>query len=138
MPNVSVEEAKDLVHKWVLFCKFRWQKVVDVAKKKVVSLPVTKKEIGGATVSLSERGVEFTWMNGYIDLEKLVVEPAFKLKDISDIRMFVEEIIDNGDRAIEAAVVEREQAFQEVFEPFRNAAAQWSLEENKRNQKSRF
>lgn len=137
MPNVSVEEAKTLVHKWVLFCKFRWQKVVDLAKTKVVSLPVNKKDIGGATVSLSERGIEFTWMNGYVDLEKLVVEPTFKLKDLSDIRTFVEEVIDNGDRVIEAAVVEREQAFQEIFEPFRSAAAQWSLEENKR-QKSRF
>jgi hypothetical protein len=50
----------------------------------------------------------------------------------------VEEVIDNGDHAIETAVVEREQAFQEVFEPFRGAAAEWALEENKRNQKQRF
>jgi len=138
MPTISVEEAKSLVHKWVMFCKFRWGKTTDLAKSKVVSLPVMKKEVGGVTVSLSERGVEFTWMNQYIELDKLVMEPNFKLKDLADIRVFVEEVIDNGSRSIEAAVVERDQAFQEVFEPFRGAAAEWGLEENKRAQKQRY
>jgi hypothetical protein len=138
MPTISVEEAKGLIRKWVMFSRFRWQKIIDLAKSKIVPLPVSKKEIGGTIVSLSERGVEFTWMNQYIDLEKLVSEPAFKLKDLSDIRTFVEEVIDNGDHAIETAVVEREQAFQEVFEPFRGAAAEWGLEENKRAQKQRY
>jgi hypothetical protein len=60
---------------------------------------------------------------------------SFKLKDLADIRTFVEGIVENAHRDIESAVVERDQAFQEVFEPFRTAAAMWSLEENKRNQK---
>lgn len=135
MATVSADEAKDLVQKWALFWRFKWQKMLDTAKQKTVSLPTIQKQVGGTGVSLSERGLEFTWGNGYIQLEKLIMEPTFKLKDLSDIRTFVEEIVENAHRDIESAVVEREQAFQEVFEPFRSAAAMWSLEENKRNQK---
>lgn len=135
MSLVTPEEAKDLVQKWVYFCKFKWDKIVSTAKGKTVALPMVRKEVGGATVSLSERGLEFTWLNNYIQLEKLIMEPAFKLKDLADIRSFVEEVLENAHRDIEAAVVERDQAFQEIFEPFRGAAAQWTLEENKRNQR---
>ena len=135
MASVTPDEARDLVQKWVWFWKYRWDKIRELSKSKTVSNPNYNKDIGGMTVTLSDRGLEFTWEKQYIQLEKLIMEPKFKLKDLADVRQFVEETIDNAHRDIEGAVIERERAFAEIFEPFRSAAAQWNLEENKRNQK---
>lgn len=132
---ISEEEAKGLVAKWVLFAKSQWGKWQDLAKKNCVALPLARKEVSGVAVCLSDRGVEFTYTNGYIQLEKLISEPNFKLKDLAEIRSFVELTIDSAQRDIESAVSERQQAFNEIFEGFRAGAAQWSLEDNKRQQK---
>lgn len=135
MSTVTPDEARDLVSKWFFFWKYKWDKIRELSKSKMVANPNYNKDIGGMTVSLSDRGLEFTWEKQYIQLEKLINEPKFKLKDLADVRMFVEETIENAHRDIESAVVERQRAFEEIFEPFRTAAAQWTLEENKRNQK---
>src|SRR4029077_5721370 len=84
--SVTPDEARDLVSKWVFFWKYRWDKIRELSKSKSVPNPNYNKDIGGMTVTLSERGLEFTWEKQYIQLEKLINEPKFRLKELGDVR----------------------------------------------------